>query len=638
MGEAWAEPPPALWQWEHRNGWRDYDQVTCERIEAAYKRGLPYVRTKNGKMKQTPMEMFFVDMIQHDPITGNQRIIRRTRRSTCWEVVQRKLGELVHSVESGRKYRMRFEQYAEARKEILKDLDTKEYNETSFYHETGCCARIATHPAFTVCTMLGVILNTLWLGIDANFNPAAIIWQADIGFQLVEHSFSILFTAELVIRFGALRLKRLVFQDGWLIFDTVLVAIMVGENLVMLPVYLANRDNPNAVAFGDISILRLARLLRLTRLSRVARLLRNAPEVLTMLRGVAHAFRTVFVTAMLLLVLVYLFGIIFKIQAKSYPELTRFPSVDESMWALLLHGTFLDAVAEVVYDMKDISYILTFIFMVFVFLSNLTILNMLVGILCEVATDVAKREKEQAAVSYLKQHLLEFLEVHDKNDDRHIGKEDFELLLRNPEMCLILANFGVDTEDLLSLQDVLFETKVMVDQDEGPGTKSTTADLEGSSFLENKSARSSTVFQCQTKRLRFAEFLEVVLRLRGGNGASVRDIVDLREYLRERMDHMERQLRWSSPSAESSPLRAAATEGHDGSRQAVTTLLQQLTEVREDLRVMRGQVQRLEGGGGGAQGEAAEPREAAEECPSAEITRFMEMTPSADSAEFAADF
>ncbi|CAE7556770.1 unnamed protein product, partial [Symbiodinium natans] len=47
------------------------------RIEDAYQRGLGNVRLKTGKMDDTPMELFFHEMIQFDPKTTNKRKIRR---------------------------------------------------------------------------------------------------------------------------------------------------------------------------------------------------------------------------------------------------------------------------------------------------------------------------------------------------------------------------------------------------------------------------------------------------------------------------------------------------------------------------------------------------------------------------------
>jgi len=496
------------------------------------------------------------------------------------------------SIETGRTRRLSFAQYTEKRRELLKDLDTQEYSEADRYDPQNCCAKIAKSSWFFLGTMIVVVLNSLWLGVEANFNNSPTIWQAPAHFQIAEHLFGTAFIAELLVRFFAYQKKMECLQDGWFCFDLALVVLMVGETWVMLPVVLID---PKAIelSFGDISILRMLRLLRLTKLGRVARLLRLFPEVLTMLKGITLAMRSVFFTVLLLIVLVYLFGIIFKTQAEAFPELApTFSSVGESMWVLLLHGTFLDAVADVVNVMREVSVSLTFMFLVFIFLSSFTLLNMLIGILCDVVTNVSRREKDQAAVNYLKNHLLEILEVHDKNDDRTIHKEEFELLMRNPDVNMILTNFGVDAEDLISLKDVLFEGKQLVGE-----LPEVDEEEEG-----NADANTKQVISTDKRRLRFAEFLERVLRLRGGNGASVRDIVDLREYVRQRMDLLEQRLPPRQPSFQKASqfagLRHAAAGGGEPTSApqgaVVAQIMTTLSEMRQDMQDMHRQLQRLE--------------------------------------------
>jgi len=61
------------WQWEHRNGFKNYSAEQSERIETAYQTGRSKVRLRAGKGIERPMEIFFRDMIQHDVVTKNQR-------------------------------------------------------------------------------------------------------------------------------------------------------------------------------------------------------------------------------------------------------------------------------------------------------------------------------------------------------------------------------------------------------------------------------------------------------------------------------------------------------------------------------------------------------------------------------------
>ena len=95
--------------------------------------------------------------------------------------------------------------------------------------------------------------------------------------------------------------------------------------------------------------------------------------------------------------------------------------------------------------------------MCFVFLSALMILNMLVGILCEVVSSRAAVEKEEAAVNYLSHAMLEFLECTDVDGNEQIDQKEFCSLIAQPEVREMLQDFGVDYKGLLSISEVIFE-------------------------------------------------------------------------------------------------------------------------------------------------------------------------------------
>mmetsp|Transcript_9443 Transcript_9443/g.16759 ORF Transcript_9443/g.16759 Transcript_9443/m.16759 type:complete len:711 (-) Transcript_9443:92-2224(-) len=520
------DPGDAVWQWEHRTGFKNYDLRATARIEDAYQRGLSRVRLKAGKMDDTPMELFFYDMIQFDPKTGNSRNIRRLGHDSVWQKLRRKANEISRLIETGRTQRVVFATYEKERQKLHKGMDRPDYNVCNMYKETGVCATIAKSFAFFAFSMLMVFLNAVWIGFDAEWNTAPAFHQSDIGWQAVEYVFCAFFVFEIVIRFKAFKRKRDSLRDSWFSFDLLLVALMVCE-VWIIPIILVIvghvTDSGPLHAVKELTVLRTIRLIRLTRLCRIARLLKAVPEVLTLLRGIAAAARSVFFTLLLLFVLLFVFGVVFKTQAdEDFPALkTLFPTVFSAMWVLLLQGTFLDSPSAALREIGESSSFLMFVFLVFIFLSSFMVLNMLIGILCDVVHQVALNEKEEAAVAYLKSTLLEILECHDKDNDRLIHRDEFELLMRNPEMHFVLTRFGVNVVDLITLKDVLFEDQDLSEFDDDEETPTCPSPARG------------------MRKLGFAEFLEVVLRLRGGNSATVTDIVDLREYVRQRFDRMD---------------------------------------------------------------------------------------------------
>jgi hypothetical protein len=253
------------------------------------------------------------------------------------------------------------------------------------------------------------------------------------------------------------------------------------------------------------------------------RLLRVFPEVMMLLKGVAASMRSVFFTLMLLVVLLFIFGIVFKTQAENTPIESMFKTVGRSMWVLLVRGTFLDSPALTFFPILEASPTLASAFLIFIFMSCYTVMNMLIGILCDVVRKVAEDEKEQAAISALQDELMDLLECFDRDEDQHIQRAEFELLMRNPDLNMILKRFGVDAIDLIALQDL---------------------------FFEDRRESAEEVLGRGKQKLSFADFVEICVRLRGGNTASVTDIVDLREYMHLRLDRLDSQGTWRPKSVE----------------------------------------------------------------------------------------
>merc|ERR1719330_2050663 len=121
-------------------------------------------------------------------------------------------------------------------------------------------------------------------------------------------------------------------------------------------------------------------MLRLLRLTKV---LRMVPQLMCLVRGVVRALVPMFYTAVMLLILLYVFGVIFRSQAKDLVGKKKpyihdlFSSVSQSMFSLGLFGTLLDGPAVVVKSIwADIGPGGAALFGMFVFFSAFTVLNM----------------------------------------------------------------------------------------------------------------------------------------------------------------------------------------------------------------------------------------------------------------------
>lgn len=528
--------PTVRWQWEHRTGFKDYDDRASERIETAFQKGLGMVRMKSGKKGSVPMEVFFHDLIQHDPISGSTRRVRREGPNGPLARFRRRLAQVARRLETGRSQKVTFAEYQVKRTELMHAMSGHGglvRNLTDLYKHRGFFGQIVDSYEFFFVTSCAIVLFSVWMVVEAEFNDAPTFSQSLVGFQVVEYVFFIFFILELIVRFLAFERKRRCFKDTGFMVDSVLVLTQSIEILVIPAIFAGNEDANAKTAIGYF------RVMRLLRLSRLRHLLKVFPEVRVLVRGMASAVRPMCTTLLMLVVLLLSFAMVFKTQASDHEELRKlFPTILDTTWLLLLRGTFLDSMGSLAfYPIYQESGVLALVFLVFVFLSSFMILNMLIGILCNVVFNVSQMEKDEAAVSLLKTLLLDILECYDKNDNRHIEIDEFFLIMRNPEMHQVLHQFNVDPGNLLAMSDYLFAEASSAediaehhssDTEKGDGPPG-----EGDQDKERKK---------KMRALSFSEFLEVVLRLRGTNIATVMDVVEFREYMRKRIDGLDRRV------------------------------------------------------------------------------------------------
>merc|ERR1719310_1466953 len=120
------------------------------------------------------------------------------------------------------------------------------------------------------------------------------------------------------------------------------------------------------------------------------------------------------------------------------------------MNSLLLDGTLPDQ-AQIINDVGEEGWVYRFLVLFYILLASLTVMNMLVGVLCEVVSVVSSVEKESLLVNYVKGTLLHMLQTSglDADGDHLIAKHEFEALLENPIAAKALSEVGVDVIGLV---------------------------------------------------------------------------------------------------------------------------------------------------------------------------------------------
>lgn len=387
-----------------------------------------------------------------------------------------------------------FADAAAMKAKVKENIMKPEYNVAQFYKDEGYAQEIARSTLFDNATMAIIFFNALWIWIDTDYNTSPTFDGAHPVFIIVENLFCVYFFSEIIIRYIAFKAKRDCLRDPWFMFDSLLVLVMVLETwLINLAIWMFNVGEDGGLS--NTSILRLVRLLRITRMARMARLLHAMPELMILVKGISVAARSVFFTLLLLIIILYIFAVVFRqLCADNELEESHFASVPEAMVTLLLQGVLPDQ-GTLVTDLGNQHLVFGAVAIVFVLLSSLTIINMLIGVLCEVVGVVSSVEKEQMMLNFVKSKLLSLIGEKDvdKDDNLCISKEEFEKLLLLPEGARVIQEVGVDVVVLVDLLDDI--------------------------FLDDESSVS------------FADVMELVLQMRGSNTATVRDVVDLRKYL-----------------------------------------------------------------------------------------------------------
>merc|ERR1719443_236790 len=120
-----------------------------------------------------------------------------------------------------------------------------------------------------------------------------------------------------------------------------------------------------------------------------------------MIKGITKATRAVLSSLLTVLLLNYSFSIVVLMFMKDEDSIKEnWSTVGLCMWTLAMDGTLMDSTAERLKDLLDLGtmdgYIVLLIVLVYMLLSAITVMNMLIGVLCEVVGAVAAEEKEEA--------------------------------------------------------------------------------------------------------------------------------------------------------------------------------------------------------------------------------------------------
>lgn len=350
----------------------------------------------------------------------------------------------------------------------LEHVRTKRGSETDCQTNDSCFASIANNEKFQHTTLLVIVINALWIGVDTEWNhkilkdPVTDESRLNPAANVVENIFCCYFTFEVVCRFMAFKRTCMCFRDAWFVFDSLLVTCMVLETWVIAIVALATGAEGGGASFmKNFSALRLLRLLRLTRM---ARLMRSVPELMTLVKGMISATKSVFFILLFLILVMYVWAIIMTSivgdNENTDPEPDTcehmFGTIGDSLMSLFTNGVLGDNLSAAVQAILDYpngegsgtGLFLMWLFFVFFAISSMTLLNMLIGVLCEVITGTATTENENNVISGIRCCIEDAFYLIDTNQDGRICEAEWGQIKNNTQVRAQLSALGVDNEHM----------------------------------------------------------------------------------------------------------------------------------------------------------------------------------------------
>jgi uncharacterized membrane protein (GlpM family) len=222
-------------------------------------------------------------------------------------------------------------------------------------------------------------------------------------------------------------------------------------------------------------------------------MLRSLPELLIMIKGIVTATTAVSYALGLLMLVDYVFAIAM-VQLSRETEMGDefFRSVPLAMYSLIIYGTFLDDLSYFADRVKAESTVVLALGSVFVILASLTVMNMLIGVLCEVISAVAEEERESMIVEKVHDKFGAIVKKLDTNENDMISWVEFRSLIVMPEAQAALESVDVDPLGMI--------------------------DFASDHFFDDEG---------NERQLSFDEFMEMLLDMRGGQEATLKDIMVL---------------------------------------------------------------------------------------------------------------
>jgi len=317
------------------------------------------------------------------------------------------------------------------------------------YRDSGIALMISEHSLFEPVCLLVIVLNAIWIGVELDLrDPDAGSDDTPLYTDVIENIFCGIFTLEILLRMVVYKKFYYFFIDPlkwmWNIFDLSLVLLLVLETWIL-------KYATDGVEMPALSSLRLLRLLR------IVRVLRMVPELSMMVKSLVAAIRSVSMTFLLAVGIMYIFSILLTQWARDYvPDKPcehpincvdkAFGTISKSFLTLMQILCF-DATFSLIRAILDESVFHGLLLILFILIAAFTVLNMLIGVVCEIVAETNEGEREKV----MRDKVIHLFASLDVDGSGYISHEE----MKNPEIPAELAKAGIENDVLQSTLKIL---------------------------------------------------------------------------------------------------------------------------------------------------------------------------------------
>ncbi|CAE7665586.1 Scn10a [Symbiodinium pilosum] len=296
----------------------------------------------------------------------------------------------------------------------------------------------------------------------------------------IQYFYTFLFCAELVFRAAAMGREYFCGKEWlWAALDVFIVMTSLWEVFVDTWYAVVGDDESSLESFGGLTGLKAFRIVRITRIVKTVRLMRIFRFVLalrTLIHSIWHTLKSLFWALVLLLLIVYVFGMIFTQAVNGHlydPD--AFPLSDESinvselyfgkltitMMSLFMSVTDGLSWEKISRPLGEISPIWAGLFLFYVSFTYFAVLNVLTAVFCQSAIESAQNDHATAVQSMIankEMHLKKIRALFNELGNEQSGMitfHQFEAKINSAEVREYFETLGLDVEDAWSFFKLL---------------------------------------------------------------------------------------------------------------------------------------------------------------------------------------